>query len=187
MSCWRRINLRNLPKRFHRPGRSANLSSTRLSSDTFNSPSFLSRRGTGAECICCKWYASSLRNGFDICSSQQFSRSEFVWNTTVTRVNSSSAGGPVRTRHGRTLAAKPASMIQTSPGRGLGFRILCFPAINLLAGCNEQIVRQFHLLILRLQIQNPARNRPPFGFAEFWQLCKYLRCAHAFTVAGGIG
>lgn len=169
------------------PSRSASLSRTRLNSCGLNSPILRSRRATGAVWTCCKWYAPSRKNGLGIFNSQRLPRNEFVWNTTVTKSSSSSAGGPVRTRQGRIFPTYPASITQTSPGCGLGFGILGFPAVNFPACGHQKVVRQFHLFLLSRQLKNPAGDRPSFRLVEFRQLRNDFRCAHKRTITAGIG
>src|SRR2546421_8365492 len=50
---------------------------------------------------------------------------------------------------------RSASIIQTSPGRGLGLGILPFSVINLLTGSQQKIVCQLHFLLFSSQFEDP--------------------------------
>ena len=168
----------------HRPKWVASLSRIKSNSCEVNSPSFRSRRGTGAVCTSCKWKAPGLRNGLGIDISHRLPRRAVVWNTTVTKSRSSSVGASVSTRQGRTFATYPASITQISPGCGLFLGIFRLPSVNLLAGCKQEIVGKFHFFLFCREFKNPPRNRATFGFVQLWQFSNDLCCAHERTITG---
>jgi hypothetical protein len=167
----------------HIPNGLANLSRIKSNSWELSSPSFRSKRGTGAVRTSCKWNAPGLRNGFGICNSHWLPRREVVWNITVTRSRSWSVGASVSTRQGRIFATYPASITQISPGCGLVLRILRFSPVNFLAGRDQKIISKFHFFLLRRQFKNPPANSPSFRFIQLWQFCNDPRCTHNGTVA----
>ena len=75
------------------------------------------------------------------------------------------------------MSQRSLILIQTSPGRGLGFGIFGFPPINLLACREEEIIGEFHLLPLHREFLKASRNCSAFQFTEFGQLGHDFGCA----------
>ena len=74
------------------------------------------------------------------------------------------------------------SMTQISPGCGLGFRILQFPAVNFLAGSEQKIVGEFHFFLFGRKFKNAARDGSSFTVGEFGQFGNDFRGTHKRTI-----
>src|SRR5437588_12148461 len=110
-------------------------------------------------------------------NSQRLPRNEVVWRRRVTRSSSSGAGLPVRRKAGRTLAAIPKSVIQTSPGFTLGIFVL--HAIKHHGTLQSRLVAGRNVLILIGDIQKDLPDRPALYFRELRDFFNNFCCAHS--------
>src|SRR6266480_3344528 len=110
-------------------------------------------------------------------SSHRLPRNAVVCSTTVTRSSSSAAGSPVRRSAGRTLAAIPKSIIQTSPG--LMPRIFVFHPVKHQRAVERGLVAMSHVAVLIGDFQQTFANGPTLGFAQLREFFDDFRCAHS--------
>src|SRR6266487_4074546 len=114
-------------------------------------------------------------------SSQRLPRSAVVCSTTVTRSSSSAAGSPVRSTAGRTLAAIPKSIIQTSPG--LTPRIFVLHPVKHQRAVERGLVAQGNVAVLIGDFQQTFANSPAFSFGQLRKFLNDFRCAHGEIIA----
>src|SRR5438046_3547819 len=114
-------------------------------------------------------------------SSHRLPRSAVVCSTTVTRSSSSVAGSPVRSSAGRTLAAIPKSIIQTSPR--LTPRIFVLHAVKHQRAVERGLVAKGHIGVLIGDFQQPLANSPTLSFAQLREFLDDFRCAHGQIIA----
>ncbi len=107
-------------------------------------------------------------------------RNAVVWSKTVTRSSSSSAGVPVKSRAGRTLAVIPKSTTQTSPRLTTG--ILVLHAIEEHRSFKSGLIAEPHVLVLSRQLQEFLADSPTLGLGQLRQFVDDFRCAHARTL-----
>lgn len=93
--------------------------------------------------------------------SQQLPRNDVVWKHTGTNANSSSAGGSVRTKQGRTLAARPRSACQISALCATGI-VFLQPVENLHRLVSE-VIANIQRLAVGLQFHDLGRKHSPLG------------------------
>src|SRR6266566_7016586 len=116
-------------------------------------------------------------------SSQRLPRSAVVCSTTVTRSSSSAAGSPVRRSAGRTLAAIPKSIIQTSPG--LTPRIFVLHPVEHQCPRECCLIAETHVGVLIGDFEQPFANSSAFSFAQLRKFLDDFRCAHCEIIAFG--
>ena len=95
--------------------------------------------------------------------------------------SSSAAGSPVRSTGGRTLAAIPKSIIQTSPG--LTPRIFLLHPVEYQRPLERCLIAESHVGVLIGDFQQPLANSSPLGFAQLREFLDDFRCAHDKIIA----
>src|SRR5207244_5833634 len=114
--------------------------------------------------------------GLGTLNSQRLPRNAVVWSRTVTRSSSSSAGLPVNKRAGRTLAAIPKSISQTSPLFTAGIFLL--HAVEHYCAFERRLIATLNVFIVRGEFRQLFAHRPPFGLGQFRQFIDDISRAH---------
>lgn len=114
-------------------------------------------------------------------SSHRLPRNDVVWRRTVTGSSSATAGLPVSSRAGRTLAARPKSTIHTSPGLTAGLFVL--HPVEHQGAIEGRLIARGHVVILLGQFQQQLPDRPAVGLGQSRQLLQDFSGAHAGKIA----
>src|SRR5438552_1284608 len=85
-------------------------------------------------------------------------------------------GYPVKTNAGRTLAAIPKSVIQTSPGLTAGIVVL--HSVKNHRSFQSRLIAQSDVRALVGDFQEHFPNGPPVSFGQVWELFDDISCCH---------